>query len=128
MKITMLDGTKREFFSASYKGSETLTKFYKEVGLETSGKSGDRGPKKPFGQKLEELYNDCKEFDKVQTLERFLLTLEECPIYILEAFKEETKRLKEEEERKRKEAEDKEFERMLKARGLSLKDLKKRSK
>ena len=105
MQVTMQDGTKREFFSSSYKGSETLTKFYAETGLETSGKSGERGPKKPFGQKLEELYSDSKEPDKLQTLLNFLLSTKECPKWLQNAFEAEQKRLKEEEERKRKEEE-----------------------
>lgn len=101
----------------------TAHKLKSLVGVEKSQK-GETKTRKPFGQKLEELYNDCKELDKVQTLERFLLTLEECPKYLQNAFEAEAKRLKEAEAKRLKEEEDREFERLLKARGYSLKDLK----
>lgn len=95
MKITMSDGTKREFFSNSYKGSETLTKFYNEVGIETSGKSGGDKPRKPYGQKLEELHNSSKEPNKTEMVINFLLSLEDCPLWLTEAQEAENKRIQE---------------------------------
>lgn len=109
---------------------ETVITAHKLKGLAAVEKSqkGETKKRKPFGQKLEELYSDSKEADKLQTLEKFLLTLPECPKYLQEAFEAEAKRLKEAEAKRLKEEEDKEFERLLKARGYSLKDLKKKSK
>lgn len=94
-------------------------------GVEKSAK-GETKTRKAFGQKLEELFEGAKEDDKTTTLLNFLLSVEDCPKWLKDAKEVEEERVKEEEARKAKEAEDKEFERLLKARGYSLKDLKKK--
>ena len=105
---------------------ETVITAHKLKGLAEVEKSqkGETKTRKPFGQKLEELFDSVKEEDKTQTLLNFLLSVKDCPKWLKDAKEAEEKRRIEEEEKRRIEEEDKEFERLLKARGYSLKDLK----
>lgn len=124
MKITTADGSVREFFNNKYKGSEKLTNFYKEVGLKTSGKSGDKGPRRPFGQQLEDIFMSAKEPNKTEIVLNFLISLSDCPAWLKKAKEAEEKRLKEQEAKAKEKEEEKLLKALLKKRGLKLEDLK----
>lgn len=99
MQITTAEGNVREFFNNKYKGSERLTDFYNEVGLKTSGKSGSKGPKRPFGQQLEDAYMSAKEPNKTEIVLNFLISLDNCPVWLKRAQEAEAERVKEEQKK-----------------------------
>lgn len=73
-------------------------------GVEKSQK-GENKTRKPFGQKIEELFTSSKEPNKTETVINFLLSLEDCPKWVKDAQEAEEKRVREEqrkEEEKRK--------------------------